>query len=63
MGDDFIQQNGAFLLTVLGIVSAGCTGLSVYMIRSRCTRISCLCGSCERDVVPAEAFTTGTQNV
>ena len=55
MGEqDFIQKNGAFLLTCFGLMGTCLAGLTVYAIRSRCTRISCCGSSCDRDVVPSE---------
>lgn len=49
--EDFIQKNGAWLLTVIAGVS-GCAGMMfTYFLKSRCKNIK-MCGlSCERDVV------------
>ena len=55
---DFVERNDAFLLTVLTLLGTCAAGVSIYFLKSRCTRISCLCGSCERDVVPAELAMT-----
>lgn len=55
---DFVERNGAFLLTAAGIFS-GCGGAIIwYLLRSRCTKISCCGASCEREplsVVEMEA--------
>ena len=51
---DFVQKNGAFLLTVISLMGTFCAGLTVYMLKSRCTKIQCCCSSCERDVLPVE---------
>ena len=51
---DFIERNGTWLLTVLGVVSSCFAGLLVYALKSRCTRIK-LCGAeCDRDVIALE---------
>ena len=48
---DFIERNGAWVLSMVGVLSACCSGLMVYMLKSRCTKIR-LCGiECERDVL------------
>ena len=48
---DFIERNGAWLLSVLGIVSACCTSVLVYFLKSRCRTIKCCGVECERDVL------------
>ena len=50
---DFIQTNGAWLLSALALVGGGGTAMIAYMLKSRCTVIKCCCISCERDVLPA----------
>ena len=48
---DFIERNGAWLLTVIG-AAAGCMGtVLTYLLRSRCSKISCWGAECVRDVV------------
>jgi len=48
---DFIERNGAWVLTIVG-VGVGCVGtLFTYLLKSRCSKIG-FCGlNCERDVV------------
>ena len=41
--NDFVKDNSAFLLTY--------TGILIYMLKSRCTRIRCGCISLERQPV------------
>ena len=48
---DFIQRNGTWLLSMLGIVSACISGLLMYFLKSRCSRIKCCGNECERDVL------------
>ena len=51
---DFIERNGTWLLTVLGLVSSCFAGILVYALKSRCTHIK-LCGAeCDRDVIALE---------
>jgi hypothetical protein len=60
---DFVQRNSAFLLSVFGILSGCVAGLTAYFLKSRCTKISCLCFHCERDPLPPDAVeTTETTN-
>ena len=49
---DFIQRNGTFILSVLGLFGACCGGLSAYLLKSRCRNIKCCGMECERDVIP-----------
>ena len=52
---DFIERNGTWLLGTFGIASALIGGMFAYFLKSRCTRISCGCVSCDRDVVALKA--------
>ncbi len=53
---DFIERNGAWVLTVVG-VGVGCIGtLLTYFLKSRCSKIACCGLNCERDVVKLEPF-------
>ena len=57
---DFIERNGTWLLSMIGVIGACAAGLCVYMIKSRCTKIKCCGSECERDVLaldPAEIET------
>ena len=48
---DFVEKNGAWLLTVIGLIT-GCLGMMfTYFLKSRCKKIKCLGLSCDRDVV------------
>lgn len=52
---DFIERNGAWLLTVLGMLG-GCVGTALtYMLRSRCSNIKCWGLECVRDVVKLDS--------
>lgn len=48
---DFIETNGAFLLSLIGIVGGGVGMLLTYFLKSRCRRIKCCGLECTRDVV------------
>jgi hypothetical protein len=49
---DFIQRNGSFILTLVGVMSSCFAGMMVYALKSRCTRIRfCGCAECEREPV------------
>ena len=53
---DFIERNGAWLLSMVAAVGACLSGLMVYMMRSRCTEIE-FCGwKCKRDVLPPDSI-------
>ena len=48
---DFIERNGAWLLTVVGILT-GCFGsLLTYFLKSRCNKIKCCGLELDRQVV------------
>ena len=51
---DFIEKNGAWLLTVIGLLT-GCVGATLtYFLKSRCKRIK-VCGlSCDREPLAIE---------
>ena len=56
---DFIEQNGAWLLSLVGIIVTCFSGLLAYFLKSRCQTIKCCGCECQRDVlnlerVPAE---------
>jgi hypothetical protein len=52
---DFIQKNGAWLITIIGLVSA-CGGLVfTYFLKSRCSEIKCFGLSCKRQVLDLAA--------
>lgn len=51
---DFVERNGAWLLSVLGVVTACMSGILAYFLKSRCSRIKCCGMECERDVLNLE---------
>jgi len=48
---DFIQKNGAWLITIIGLVSACGGAVLTYFLKSRCSEINCLGLSCKRQVI------------
>ena len=48
---DFIEKNGAWLLTVMAGLTACFGGVLTYMLKSRCSMISCLGVTCTREVI------------
>ena len=51
---DFVERNGAWLLSVLGVATACVSGMLAYFLKSRCSRIRCCGMECERDVLNLE---------
>jgi len=51
---DFLERNGGFLITILGILGAGCSAMMVYFLKSRCSNINICwgCLSCIREPLP-----------
>jgi hypothetical protein len=60
---DFVERNGPFLLTCIGLLGTCVVGLTAYFLRSRCTRVACCGMSCERDVLPPELAVQATGRV
>lgn len=52
---DFIERNGTWLLTLIGMWAACFGALLTYFLKSRCKRISCCGVSCDRDVLSLSA--------
>ena len=48
---DFVEKNGAWLLTVIGLVTAAIGAVLTYFLKSRCKKIKCCGIVCDRDVV------------
>ena len=48
---DFIQKNGAWMLTIIGICSACMGGVLTYFLKSRCRKLKLGCLECDREVV------------
>jgi hypothetical protein len=51
-----IEENGAWLLTFFGIIGGCLSALTVYFLKSRCSKIKLCFGliDCEREVIPAD---------
>lgn len=57
---DFLERNGTFLLTALGIIG-GCVGsMMVYFLKSRCSEIKLCwgCVNCVREPLPVDMIET-----
>ena len=54
---EFISNNSAFVLTLIGILGAGLSGIAMCVLKSRCSTIKCCCVSCERQVLSERAVT------
>ncbi len=53
----------SFILAAFGIC-AGCIGaLLTFVLRSRCTEISCCCFKCKRDVLQGEDIERGRVSI
>lgn len=52
---DFIERNGTWLLTVLGVVAGCLASVLTYFLRSRCKTIRCFGLSCDREVPPVDS--------
>ena len=48
---DFIERNGTWLLTVVGMLCACTGGVLTYFLKSRCYLIKVCCVECKRDVI------------
>lgn len=48
---DFIERNGAFLLTIIASASASFALTLNYFLKSRCRNLKCGCITCDRDVL------------
>ena len=61
----FIQENGTWLLSFLGILGGCCTGLTVYFLKSRCSHIKLCWGAvdCIREPLPADRVSIPANNV
>ncbi len=63
---DFIERNGAWLLSLVGILVTCFSGLLAYFLKSRCETIKCCGMECQRAVldlerVPESALQTALQ--
>jgi hypothetical protein len=48
---DFIERNGAWIVTVTGMWAACIGGVLTYFLKSRCSRIRCCGVECNRSVL------------
>lgn len=48
---DFVEKNGAWLLTVIGVFATCIGTVFAYLLKSRCKTIKCCGVACDRDVV------------
>ena len=48
---DFLEKNGAWLLTVIGLGTACVGTLLTYFLKSRCRHLECCGVKMERDVI------------
>ena len=51
---DFVERNGTWLLSVIGISMSCLAGILAYLLKSRCRTIKCCGCECERDVLDLE---------
>ncbi len=52
---DFVERNGAWILSVMALVGSCCTAVLVYFLKSRCVSIRCCGMECIRDVLNLDA--------
>ena len=52
---DYIQKNGTFIITIVGLVSACSAAVLTYFLKSRCSEIKCLGLNCKRQVLDLDA--------
>lgn len=58
---DFIQRNGVWLLTLMGLLAACLGGVLTCLLKSRCSTIN-LCGMrCDREVIKMTAAAADVQ--
>jgi hypothetical protein len=53
----------SFILACVGVVSGCVGGLLTFLLRSRCTEISCCCVSCKRNVLEGEDIERGRVSI
>ena len=51
---DFVERNGTWILSVLGVTMTCVSGILAYFLKSRCRSIKCCGVQCERDVLNLE---------
>ena len=52
---DFLERNGPWLLTVIGLLTGCIATMLSYFLKSRCKNIKCCGAECVREVVTLEA--------
>lgn len=60
---DFIERNGTWLLTLIGVAGGGMGAILTYFLKSRCTRIDLCCLKCRRDPLTQSAISEPTLSV
>ena len=58
---DFIQRNGVWLLTLMGLLAACLGGVLTCVLKSRCRTINACGMRCDRDVVKMTAQAANVQ--
>ena len=53
----------SFILAGVGIFAGCITALLTFVLRSRCTEISCCCFKCKRDVLQGEDIERGRVSI
>ena len=48
---DFIERNGTWVVTMVGILATCVGGMFTYFLRSRCRNIKCWGMECQREVL------------
>lgn len=51
---DFLERNGTWVLTVVGMLVTCWGGVLTYFLKSRCSKITCCGMECIRDVPPVD---------
>ena len=52
---DFLERNGAFMLSVIGVFMGAGGMLLTYFLKSRCKHIKCCGVECTRDVLALDS--------
>lgn len=52
---DFLEKHSTFVITITGALSGLLGVIFTYFLKSRCTKVSCCCASCEREPIPVDA--------
>lgn len=59
---EFISNNSAFVLAVIGLFGAGGSALLRFILKSRCSEIKCCWCFIKRDVLPASQIEFSNNN-